>query len=190
MTGPMTWHRTAGRLTLAAALAVPAAVAAGSGAAAAARASDTAPAVRANPAIAAASATHGTLRGWGGGAKGQLGNGHRRTAQATPVRVRLPRRVRIKSVRADCDDAIALTTRGHVYAWGGNTDGQLGNGSTKSTDKPVRVKLPTGTKIKAIRQAASSTWRSPPKTTCWPGETTPPASWASAPSGATTGRSG
>jgi alpha-tubulin suppressor-like RCC1 family protein len=155
MTGPMSWHRTAGRLTLAAALAVPAAVAAGSGAGAAARAGDTAPAVRANPAIAAASASHGTLRGWGGGAKGQLGNGHRRTAQATPVRVRLPRGVRIKAVRADCDDAVALTTRGHVYAWGGNTSGQLGNGSTKSTDKPVRVKLPTGTKIKAIRAGCS-----------------------------------
>ncbi len=147
MTGPMTWHRTAGRLALAAAMAVPAAVAAGG----AAKAGGTAPAVRANPAIAAASATRGTLRGWGGGEKGQLGNGHRRTAQATPVRVRLPRGVRIRSVRADCDDAIALTTRGRVYAWGGNTAGQLGNGSTKSTDKPVRVKLPTGTKIKAIR---------------------------------------
>jgi Regulator of chromosome condensation (RCC1) repeat len=85
------------------------------------------------------------------GERASWGNGHRRTAQATPVRVRLPRSVRIRSVRADCDDAIALTTRGHVYAWGGNTAGQLGNGSTKSTDKPVRVKLPTGTKIKAIR---------------------------------------
>ncbi len=147
MTGTMTWHRTAGRLALAAALAVPAAVAAGGGAAAAARAGGTAPGVGASP----ASTARGTLRGWGGGAKGQLGNGHRRTAQATPVRVRLPRGVRIRSVRADCDDAIALTTRGRVYAWGGNTAGQLGNGSTKSTDKPVRVKLPTGTRIKAVR---------------------------------------
>jgi alpha-tubulin suppressor-like RCC1 family protein len=140
MTRAASWSRAAGRLVLAAALAVPAlAAVSGTGASASGK-----------PA-AAASAARGTLRGWGTGDDGQLGNGHRKNAQLTPVRVRLGPGVRVTSVRAGCDHALALTPKGHVLAWGLNAEGQLGNGSRTSADRPVRVRLPTGTKIKAIR---------------------------------------
>jgi len=46
---------------------------------------------------------------------------------------------------------LALTSTGRVLAWGFNGDGELGDGSRKNTDTPVWVKLPTGTKIAAIR---------------------------------------
>ncbi|CAG2168343.1 unnamed protein product [Oppiella nova] len=35
----------------------------------------------------------------------------------------------------------ALTTDGHVYAWGGNQYNQLGNGSTTSSTEPMKVSL-------------------------------------------------
>jgi alpha-tubulin suppressor-like RCC1 family protein len=43
-----------------------------------------------------------------------------------------------------------LTSTGAVLAWGYNKDGQLGNGRTTSSNVPVKVKLPRGTKVTAI----------------------------------------
>ena len=37
-----------------------------------------------------------------------------------------------------------------MLAWGYNTDGELGDGSTKDSDVPVKVKLPAGRKVTAI----------------------------------------
>jgi alpha-tubulin suppressor-like RCC1 family protein len=100
---------------------------------------------------ASAGAARRTLRAWGLGGDGELGNGHRKNVQLTPVRVRLPRGVRVTSVRAGCDDAVALNSRGRANAWGDNRTGDLGDGSRTSADRPVRVRLPTGTNVKAIR---------------------------------------
>ncbi len=135
-----TWGRSASRLILAAALAVPALTAVGGTAASAS-----------GPPGGAARSGGAGLRGWGLGADGELGNGHRTKMHRTPVRVRLPRGVRVTSVRAGCDHALALTANGHLLAWGENTEGQLGDGSPASTDTPVRVRLPKGTKVRAIR---------------------------------------
>ena len=136
---------------LAAAVAVPAVIAAGGPAAAVASGGQ--------PGTAAASASGGTLRGWGQGNQGQLGDGHRTKAQRTPVRVRLAPGVRVTSVRAGCDHALALTANGRMLAWGRGTEGQLGDGSRTPAGTPVRVRLPKGTKIKAIRPAATTAWR-------------------------------
>jgi alpha-tubulin suppressor-like RCC1 family protein len=46
--------------------------------------------------------------------------------------------------------ALALTTDGRVLAWGYNFNGQLGDGSTVNRDKPVRVKLPSGARVRAL----------------------------------------
>jgi alpha-tubulin suppressor-like RCC1 family protein len=149
MTRASAWSRPAGRMSLAAGLTVAVVIAGSAAAAAAAR-----PGARAGTAHAAAStASTGrrTLRAWGLGSDGELGNGHRKNDQPVPVLVRLRRSVRVTSVRAGCDDAIALTSRGRAYAWGDNRTGELGDGSRTSTDKPVRVRLPTGTKLTAIR---------------------------------------
>ena len=54
-------------------------------------------------------------------------------------------------MRARCDHTVALTSTGHVLAWGINGHGQLGNGSIASRDTPVRVRIPRGTKVTAVR---------------------------------------
>ena len=185
-----TFSRSAARLVLAAALAVPAVTAASGTVASASR----------MPA-AAASARRVTARGWGDGTDGQLGTGHRRNVQATPARVLLPRGVvadpagrmrpragpdrqrprarlgngargqlgngstastdrpvrvrlrrgtKIKAIRGGCRHNLALTTKDHVLAWGENALGQLGTGTRRSHSRPVRVKVPGGTRIKAV----------------------------------------
>ena len=37
-----------------------------------------------------------------------------------------------------------------MFAWGYNTDGELGDGGTANSDVPVKVKLPAGTKVTAV----------------------------------------
>ncbi len=99
---------------------------------------------------AAAAARGGTLRAWGDNRTGQLGDGTT-TRRDAPVKVLLPPGTRIISVRAGCLDTVALTSSGQVLAWGNNNQGQLGNGTTTSSVTPVKVMLPPGTKVRAIR---------------------------------------
>src|SRR6266568_3059709 len=118
--------------------------------AAGAAAAGTATASAADHGAGRAAAAGGSLRAWGLNTFGQLGDGTT-TNSDTPVKVKLPQGTRVASMRAGCDHSLALTTTGHVLAWGYNSDGELGDGTTTNSDTPVKVKLPTGTKIKAIR---------------------------------------
>ena len=51
----------------------------------------------------------------------------------------------------------AVTSPGTLRGWGFNDDGELGNGTTNSSDVPVKVKLPSGTKVTQVRQGCSFT---------------------------------
>ncbi len=105
--------------------------------------------VRAGCAHTLALTSKGHVLAWGSNSKGQLGDGSH-TDSASPVRVRIPRRTKITAIRAGCRHSLALTSKGHVLAWGYNADGQLGDGNNASSDTPVRVHLPKGTKVTAI----------------------------------------
>jgi alpha-tubulin suppressor-like RCC1 family protein len=133
--------RAAVRAVSAAALLL-AAVAAGPGFAGRAAASATS-------AGAAASAV-APLRAWGYNRNGQLGDGTLQNA-ALPVKVKLPGGTKITAVRAGCDGGLALSSTGRIYAWGDNSYGQLGDGTTTSRTTPVLVKLPRGADVTAIR---------------------------------------
>jgi alpha-tubulin suppressor-like RCC1 family protein len=107
-----------------------------------------APAARA----AAATVTSGTLRAWGNDNDGQVGDGTETNGDAIPVPVKLASGTKVTQVRAGCFFTLALTTTGKVLAWGDNTFGQLGIGTTGGlSTKPVPVHIPPGTTIKAIR---------------------------------------
>jgi alpha-tubulin suppressor-like RCC1 family protein len=89
------------------------------------------------------------LLAWGDDTYGQLGDSTRSTKKI-PVRVKLPKNTTVTAVRAGCDDTIALTKTGTVLAWGRDDHDQLGNGGTKNSGVPAGVKLPKGTKVKAV----------------------------------------
>ncbi len=96
----------------------------------------------------------GKVVAWGDNGDGDLGNGTT-TPSSTPVRVKLPRRTKLRGLFGGCAESLALTAKGHVLAWGDNGAGQLGNGTTTPSDTPVRVKLPTGTKVTAVAAGCS-----------------------------------
>ena len=91
----------------------------------------------------------GHVLAWGDNSFGQLGNGSTVSTDA-PVRVKLPSGTRVTAVRAGRLFSLALTSKGHVLAWGDNAEGQFGNGTTTGSDTPVRVRLAEGTTATAI----------------------------------------
>lgn len=91
----------------------------------------------------------GTLHGWGANASGQLGDGSTMT-RPTPVPVSLPAGVTALAVAAGGGHSLALGSDGELYAWGDNTRGQIGDGSTLQRTAPVQVSLPAGVSALAI----------------------------------------
>ncbi len=91
----------------------------------------------------------GSVLAWGFNGYGELGNG--KTAESDlPLKVKLPKGTKATAVAASDQFSLALTSSGSVLAWGYGGLGQLGNGHTRISYLPTKVKLPKGTKAVAI----------------------------------------
>ena len=91
----------------------------------------------------------GALLAWGGNTQGALGIGGP-GIRRSPVRVHLPRGVKVLSASAGLLHSLALTTTGKVLAWGDNEAGQVGDGTLTRRLAPVFVHLPKSAHIVAI----------------------------------------
>lgn len=83
------------------------------------------------------SAMVGTVRCWGWGGNGRLGNGAAMDAPVPPVDV--INVINAKAVSVGEGHSCALTADGKVLCWGGNPWGQLGNGTTMDAAVPGYV---------------------------------------------------
>jgi alpha-tubulin suppressor-like RCC1 family protein len=88
-------------------------------------------------------ANNGDVYAWGLNNAGQLGNGTT-TNSETPVQVKLPGGVTATAIACGLYHSLALGSDGNVYAWGDNTYGELGNGTTANSDIPIKVNFPSG----------------------------------------------
>ena len=79
----------------------------------------------------------GTAYCWGSDWASQLGNGSSGSWFPTPVAV--SGGLAFVTLSAGGDHSCGLTSAGVVYCWGSNGAGQLGSGSTKESNAPVRV---------------------------------------------------
>lgn len=87
---------------------------------------------------AGAQAAGGTAFGWGENDSGQVGNGAPGANVLTPTPVvGLP--ANVTQIAGGYDHAVALLSDGTVRAWGENSYGQLGDGSTTDSPTPVTV---------------------------------------------------
>ena len=74
----------------------------------------------------------GSLYVWGAGSDYQLGTGATAN-QPSPVRIFAPRGVRYRLLATGGSTSYAVSAVGNVYAWGGNTVGEVGNGGSATS---------------------------------------------------------
>jgi Regulator of chromosome condensation (RCC1) repeat len=89
---------------------------------------------------------------------GHLGNGTatRTDAPTAPVKVTLPAGVTAVSLSVDGnnneDCVYAIGSDGHLYRWGDNYDGMLGDGTTSEVTTPEKIALPGGHRRRGVRR--------------------------------------
>jgi alpha-tubulin suppressor-like RCC1 family protein len=79
---------------------------------------------------------------WGDGANGDLGNGSSTVAPAPSGPAAVMGGLTFRSISVANRTSCGITVDGAAYCWGDNTYGQLGTGSTTSSNVPVQVAVP------------------------------------------------
>jgi alpha-tubulin suppressor-like RCC1 family protein len=85
----------------------------------------------------------GNLYAWGNNTGGELGDGTT-TNRNTPEKITLAAGITPTAISEGVDDSMAIGSDGNLYAWGLNTYGQLGDGSTGGRITPERITLASG----------------------------------------------
>ncbi|MBL9145190.1 MAG: hypothetical protein JNM99_16035 [Verrucomicrobiaceae bacterium] len=86
----------------------------------------------------------GKVYGWGENASGQLGYGSMVPSVPSPVAVDMSGALlgkTVVAVAAGAYHSLALTSDGLLFAWGRNTNGELGNNSTSDSSLPTPVDM-------------------------------------------------
>ena len=103
----------------------------------------------------------GDVWAWGQNNFGQLGDG-KTVNSDVPVEVPLPARateIYAGGSEPENGQSVALLSNGTVWAWGNDSWGQLGNGTTETySDTPVRVNVPSKVQFKYVSTAGSSSY--------------------------------
>jgi alpha-tubulin suppressor-like RCC1 family protein len=81
----------------------------------------------------------GSVYSWGSDRAGQLGVGFDQISEPVPLLVGVPAGTTFVSVASGGSSEYAIDSTGDVWAWGKNTEGQLGIGSTEHEESPVSV---------------------------------------------------
>jgi len=82
----------------------------------------------------------GTLWGWGNNSSGRTGLGTTSRNTTTPTRVGTASNWVYAT--AGSNFSIAARNDGTLWAWGSNSNGQLGDGSTSTRNSPVQIRIP------------------------------------------------
>ena len=107
---------------------------------------------------------NGIVECWGDNSNGELGNGTNNSS-FTPIIVKgiggSSRLVGVRAITIGDDHPCALLSNGTVDCWGDNGNGELGNGTTRSSFTPVAVKgvggVPRLTGVRAISAGGDHT---------------------------------
>lgn len=105
----------------------------------------------------ASAAASSPVVAWGENTKGELGNASLTSSEVpVPVSLTPPPGGSVTAVSGGLEHSVALLSNGTVMGWGGNSSGQLGDGSTTLSEVPVAVSLspPSGFTVTAVAAGA------------------------------------
>lgn len=103
---------------------------------------------------------NGSYYDWGYNRAGQLGD-HSTSDRDRPVKVDLPAHVTQVFQGGSGKkngQTIAILKGNSIYDWGANTDGQLGDGTTTSSDTPTRLQVPAGVTFTTVSSGGFATY--------------------------------
>jgi alpha-tubulin suppressor-like RCC1 family protein len=80
----------------------------------------------------------GSLYAWGNDAYYQLGDG-RTASEVLPEKILPPGGVTYRTLATGGNTSYAISTVGNVYAWGNSAVGQVGDGTTTTEKRPIKV---------------------------------------------------
>ncbi len=92
----------------------------------------------------------GDFHAWGANG-GKFGDGTS-TGSNVPVKISLPGDVAATSVSVGAETTLIVGSDGNIYASGRNSSGEFGNGTTTSSNVPVKVTLPGGVAATAVSE--------------------------------------
>ena len=101
---------------------------------------------------------NGAYYDWGINSSGQVGDGTT-TERTTAVRVKLPARVTQVFEGGSFPvngQTMAILANGQLWVWGANRSGQLGDGTTTSSTRPIRFKEPTHARFVAVSSGGAT----------------------------------
>jgi alpha-tubulin suppressor-like RCC1 family protein len=102
--------------------------------------------------VSLALGSNGRVYGWGNNSYAQLGDGSR-VSSSTPVQADFPGGVpTATAVSVGYTASLAAGSNGYVLAWGGNFQGELGDGRTTDSLGPEGVSLPAGVAAAAVSE--------------------------------------
>ena len=87
----------------------------------------------------------GELYAWGANYYGQLGDGTYKN-KSTPTKITLASGVKSTQIACGNCHSMAIGSDGELYTWGGNSGGQLGDGTTIDKATPTKITLASGVK--------------------------------------------
>ncbi|WP_437833130.1 RCC1 domain-containing protein [Sorangium sp. So ce1153] len=90
----------------------------------------------------------GVIWVWGASSYGQIGNGSSGTNQVTPTSVILPGGA--AAISAGWHHSLAVSTGGSVWSWGRNNNGQIGNGTSGTTNRTTPYQVALGGTAAAV----------------------------------------
>ncbi len=104
--------------------------------------------------------SNGTAMAWGSNGGGRLGDGTT-TDRATPVSISLPNSKSFARISTSSSHSLGLATDGSVFAWGGNSNGQLASDpnalSYQATPRAIAIGSTTAVAVAASDSSPFST---------------------------------
>ena len=82
--------------------------------------------------------TEGNLWTWGVYTYVQSGTNNVRKTTETPIQIKTD--IKFKEISAGYNHSLAIDINGNLWAWGNNSEGQLGDGTTKPRETPIQIK--------------------------------------------------